>query len=206
MTTSGITVNQKYKPEYYIEPENAPKILINSNYIVKGPGGNADIRRRSEFEVAAHYNLRHQPVDDFGKLFFDEWDDDEWGRFDSFMIECAQEYLRKRLIIAPPINLAKNRLIVETSKEFVEFMDGNLVVNKKMDKRDLEEAFEKEYCLGISPHSFLGNLRIYAEQNDLDFIPPVSSGGKYYFWMKDNNPKKEMDSNEKEGDSLQSPE
>lgn len=203
MTTSGITVNQKYKPAYYVEAAESPKILINSNYVVKGPGGNADVRRRSEFEVAAHYSLSYQPVDEFGDLFFEGWDDVEWERFDSFMIECAQEYLKRGLIIATPINLVKNRLMDKTSPEFVEYMYAHLVKNAKVDKRLFLQKFNYEYGKTETSHMFTKMLKVYAEEMSLIY-GDTSSGGEYYFWLNDNNPKGEVNQGEKKGSNLQS--
>ena len=172
--------------------------------MVKGPGGNADKRRRCEFELSPYYGATHQPENDFGNLFFLEWDENEWNRFHGFMLDCVQTYLKNGLLIANPINLPKNRLIEKTSMEFVEFMDKNLVVNKKMDKRLLCKIFKEESGMDLTSHKFTKMLKTYAEERTLDYTD-FSSGGKFHLIMKDNNPKKEKESNEEERDNLQSP-
>ena len=44
--TEGLTVEKKYQGEVHIPYEEAPKIVISSNYVVKGTGGNSDERRK----------------------------------------------------------------------------------------------------------------------------------------------------------------
>ncbi|MDB4271073.1 hypothetical protein N9896_03150 [bacterium] len=205
MVTSGVTVNKKHQQAYYLKPENAPKMLISSNYVVNGPGGNADKRRRCEFELAPHYGPKNQPEDEFGNLFFQGWDADEWNRFDAFMTSCAQEYLINGLLIAKPINLEKNKLIASTSAEFIDFMDKQIVLNKKLDKRTFIADFNKESGSNISSNAFTRLLKTYADKKGL-LYEDRSSGGNFYFWMKDIKPKKEKSLNEKEGDNIQSPE
>ncbi|HDZ04677.1 hypothetical protein LCGC14_0354290 [marine sediment metagenome] len=206
MITSGITVNKKFKQAYYIDAKDAPKILINSNYIVRGPGGNADKRRRCEFEIAPHYDKINTPKTEFGNVFFEGWDPDEYNRFFSYMLKCAQSYLKKGLIISKPINLLKNRLVRLTSNEFVEFLDKNLKVDVKIDKRQFITDFHQEYpnSKETSSHAFTKMLKIYAEENGLKY-DDQSSGGNYYFFMEDNNLDKEIGPDENECNNLQSP-
>ncbi len=205
MLTSGMSVNKKFQQEIYIEPEDAPKMMVSSNYMVKGPGGNADLRRRHEFEVAPHYGATLLPINDFGKLFFNQWMDNEWQNFFSFMIGCAQIYLAKGLLAPKPINLAKNRLISETSEQFVKFIKHNYVINKEVDKRALDTEFEKQYQLGLSAHAFKACLETFAQHMGLDFPAPRSSGGRYYIKLMDKKPDMQA-VEEEEGNNLQGPE
>ena len=46
-------------------------------------------------ELHQHYTKSLHPQDEFGKLFFGDWDDDEWCVFDNYMIECLQLYLNE---------------------------------------------------------------------------------------------------------------
>ncbi|WP_308991627.1 primase-helicase family protein [Mariniflexile litorale] len=186
MITTGIEVEKKYKTAEYISPENAPKICISSNYVVKGTGGSTDIRRRCEFEVANHYNENFTPEDEFGNYFFDDWDRDEWNRFFHFMMSCVQQYLKRGLIIPKPINLKKNRLINATSEEFVAFMDLGLVeYNKWISKKDVFELFKKEYVHynNLAPHQMTKWMKEYARQSGLVY-EDRKSGEKYDFYLK----------------------
>ncbi len=190
MMTSGVMVNPKHKAAFNIEPQDAPKVMITSNYVVNGPGGNSDARRRCEFEVAPHYGAGRIPEDEFGNLFFYGWDELEWQKFDAFMIGCAQFYLERGLITAKPINLPKNRLIGKTSQSFVDFMGKNAIVNKRMNKREFLIDFNKASGENISQHQFDKMLREYAKENSLDYVK-ISTGGKYMFELIDRNPNKD---------------
>lgn len=181
--TSGIEVEKKRKDAFFINFENSPKILITSNYPVKGPGGSSDIRRRHEFEIANHYNAEFTPEIEFGNRFFDKyWGDDEWSKFFEFMMSCVQEYLQYGLVNVSTINLHKEKLIDKSCKEFVEFLDANLVINKWTDKRQFQEDFtELNPTLEIfSPHLFSKWLENYAINMDCS-LEKKSTGGKYEF-------------------------
>lgn len=196
MITTGIPIEKKYKDEEYIEPENAPKICISSNYVVNGTGGSTDIRRRCEFEVANHYNENYTPQDEFGCNFFDDWDADEWNRFFHFMMHCVQMYLKHGLVSAKPINLKKNRLINATSEEFVAFMElGSVELNEWTCKRELLKVFidDNPHYNNLTPHQMTKWLKEYARQNQLIY-EDRSSGGKYEFYLK--NLRKEVQDEE----------
>ena len=183
--TSGITVEKKYQDEFYIRPENAPKIVISSNYIVKGTGGATDQRRRCEFEVSNHYSQYHQPKDDFDYLFFNEWNKEQWSQFDQFMMSCVMTYLDKGLIIAEPINLIKNKLLLSTSKDFLEFMEKEMQLDKWLDKRKFHSLFIEKYSNSkeVTTHQLTKWVKEYASQKDLIY-EDKSSGGDYTFILK----------------------
>jgi len=185
MITSGVTVERKYKDEFYISPENAPKFLISSNYPVKGTGGSTDERRRCEFEVANHYDCNHQPRIEFGKHFFDDWNTDEWNAFDKLMMDCVQVYLQKGLIIPDPINLVKNKLLSDTCPEFVSYVEDSIKFDEWMDKREYHQEFIQKYPSHnpVSSHQFTKWLKEFASHKELEY-EDKSSGGKYIFILK----------------------
>lgn len=185
MITSGITVERKHKDEFYIAPEDAPKIVISSNYPVKGTGGSTDIRRRCEYEVANYYNADHQPIDDFKKHFFDDWNEEEWGQFDSLMIYCVQIFLQKGLIIPDPINLVKNKLISETCPEFLSYAEESIKFDEWIDKREYHQEFLEKYSMhkDVSSHQFTKWIKEFASHKGLKY-EDKSSGGDYTFILK----------------------
>ena len=194
MITSGVTIERKYKDEFYISPENAPKIVISSNYPVNGTGGSTDERRRCEYEVANHYDADHQPIDDYQKHFFDDWDKDEWNKFDALMMHCVQVYFREGLVIPNPINLVKNKLLNNTCLEFVEYLDASLLVDQWIDKREYQRKFIEHYPIHkhLSPHQFTKWLKEFAASKNLHY-KDRSAGGKYLFILET----KKIDGDEK---------
>ncbi|MBF0410947.1 MAG: hypothetical protein HQM10_26620, partial [Candidatus Riflebacteria bacterium] len=134
--TEGIEVECKREKKFIIPFEEAPKICVTTNYMISAEGGSAD-GRKAEYEIAPYFSKSYSPRDEFGRLFFDEWDEKEWARFDDFMLRCVQLYLQKGLIIPEPINLLKRKIIQKTHIDFYEWsefffkLNGNLN-NEKM--------------------------------------------------------------------------
>lgn len=122
--TEGITLEKKNKDAIKIPFDNSPKVVITTNYAIQG-SGNSYERRKWELEFYAHYSKAFTPQDDFGKLFFSQWNEDEWCAFDNYMIKCLQLYLSKGLISAPFKNLKNRKFEASTSREFVTFIHEN---------------------------------------------------------------------------------
>lgn len=126
--TSSLPVNKKNKGQIIIPFETSPKVFITSNFSV----GQMDIssnRRKYEFAVVKHFGLELLPVDEFGRQFFNEWDTKEWYKFDNFISYCCQLYLsdtNRKAIGNVTDNSHERSLINNTSKEFIEYMDGQL--------------------------------------------------------------------------------
>ena len=178
--TSGIVVEKKHAAETFINPEDAPKTLISSNYIVKGTNGTSDTARRCEFEVSSYYSINKSPRDEFGNNMFDDWDKDEWNLFYSFMASCVQEYLRHGLIEAKPINIRKNKLIANTDINFAKFYENNIIVDEWINKRELLEHYNQTYNLDITSNAFTRMIKSAALLDKLEYVDK-SSGGIYSF-------------------------
>ncbi|MBC2840107.1 hypothetical protein [Robiginitalea sp. SC105] len=208
MLTSGITVNRKFKDAFYIPYERSPKVLVTSNYPIRGVEGNSGRDRSWFFELAPHYGLSHKPEHEFGNPFFSGWDDQEWNRFYGFMIYCAHEYLKYGLLAVSNKFLQQNQLAAETSPEFVDFMQRELVLGTRMDKRKLEDQFRAEYGFSkkqFSNKSFGMKLRAYARILGYQY-DPASSGGGYFFTISDKNTENSGQDEPDQRDSLQSDE
>ena len=183
MINAGIEVEKKGKQAFFIEQDKAPKILISSNYIVKGPGGPSDSRRRHEFEIANFYNEESTPEMEFGCRFFNkDWAEEQWNKFYFFMMTCVVDYFNHGLIEAEPINLRKNRMIERSCPEFIEFAKGHISFNKWINKRGHIAVFQSLYphIEGLSSHTFTKWLKDYAVNQECEYADK-SSGGDYLF-------------------------
>jgi hypothetical protein len=129
--TGALQVNKKNKPQIIIPFDKAPKVFITSNYAV----GHMDIssrRRKYEFAVVKYFGIDREPVDEFGRQFFTEWDGKEWAMFDNFMAYCCQVYLadtNHKEIGNITVNSSERSLISNTNKDFIDYMDGQLRCN-----------------------------------------------------------------------------
>lgn len=182
MTTSGIVIEKKGKDECVLKPEDAPKIMITSNYQVLGPGGSSDRRRRYEFEVFGHFSDTWTPKDEYGKLFFDEWED-EWNMFDCFMMDCVQLFLSEGLIEAKSLKKEVNKLIQLTSPEFHNFISKDAItIGKWIDKNEFLQQFKDAYpnLEDIKSNSLTRWVKKYAEENDLEYTDK-KTGEKFEF-------------------------
>ncbi|GAA0561752.1 bifunctional DNA primase/polymerase [Chitinophaga japonensis] len=92
MITEGITVEKKNKDELYIRYDDSPKMAATTNYTVDDSAQHAR-RRIKVVEFAPHFSTQHTPLDEYGHLLFDDWDQDEWNRFYNFMFWCVRYYL-----------------------------------------------------------------------------------------------------------------
>jgi len=152
VVTEGLTLEKKNKDAIKIPFSKSPKIAITTNYAIKG-SGNSFSRRKWELELFQHYNKAYTPQDEFGRLFFGDWDDDEWCVFDNYMIECLQLYLGEGLVESEFVNLKIRQLSASTSHDFIEWcgiLDGQeenqkLSVGIKIHKNELYFDFIGEY-------------------------------------------------------------
>lgn len=184
--TSGIEVEKKRKDAFFIEFENSPKIMITSNYPVKGHGGSSDIRRRNEFEIANYYDSDFTPEMEFGNRFFDKyWGQDEWSSFFDFMMACVQEYLKNGLLNAPEINLRRGKMIGNSCEEFIEYANNTILLNEWLDKRKFQNDFQEKYLNidKVSSHIFNKWIDNYAKSIGGSY-ETKSTGGDYIFIIK----------------------
>lgn len=120
VVTEGLTLEKKNKDAIKIPFEKSPKIAITTNYAIKG-SGNSFARRKWELELHQHYNKNYTPLDEFDKLMFGDWNDNEWCAFDNYMIKCLQGFLNTGLVESKFVNLKIRQLSAETSHDFIEW-------------------------------------------------------------------------------------
>ena len=144
--TEGITLEKKNKDAIKIPYEESPKVVITTNYAIKGKGNSFE-RRKWELELTRHYHAGYTPYDEFGRLLFDEWDESEWCKFDNYMINNLQFYLQKGFVQSEFKNLNTRKFIAETSHEFYEWSTepGNIETNLRIYKADIYNLFIMEY-------------------------------------------------------------
>jgi hypothetical protein len=186
IVTDNLDVEKKNLPSFSMPFEDSPKIIISTNYTLKGEGASYKARM-FELEFSDFYNEEHTPVDDFKKIFFDEWDENDWSLFDNFMVECVQYYLQNGLLEIKSINLKKRKLMDNTIPSFVEFMEKrNLGFNIRHAKDPLYMDFIKQFG-DFSPlrkNTFTKWLKSYAEYVSSEYITADSSGKQYFIFQK----------------------
>ena len=120
VVTEGLTLEKKNKDAIKIPFSRSPKIAITTNYAIKG-AGNSFARRKWELELHQYYTKEFTPLDEFGKLMFGDWNDEDWCEFDNYMIGCLTTYIKIGLVKSKFVNLKIRQLSAETCHEFIEW-------------------------------------------------------------------------------------
>ena len=182
--TEGITLEKKNKDAIKIPVSKSPKILITTNYTIGGVGGSFE-RRKWELEFSAHFSHKHTPLNEFGKMLFDEWSKNEWLKFYNYMIRCIQLYLINGLTEYDFKNLEVRKFIKETSFEFHEWVNDNPVkVGERIDKTTFYSQFLEEYPdwakYKLSQKRFWIWVEKYADFKQLKLVRGQDSMGSRY--------------------------
>lgn len=144
LVTEGLTLERKNKDAIKLNVHESPKLIISTNYAIRGEGNSHD-RRRFELEISQHYGKDLTPEDEFGRQLFDDWELIDFEKFDNYMVECLQLFLNEGLIKQNAKNIRTRKFIAETSMEFSEWMKDVLQFNERLDKKIFFDKFIEEY-------------------------------------------------------------
>lgn len=187
VVTEGIEVEKKNKGTFKIPFSHSPKIVITTNYAIRG-SGDSNIGRRFELELARHYTAKFTPYHEFGKMLFDDWDKNEWEKFDSFMAECGKFFLKHGFIEQELINLPEKRLVSDTRPEFVLFMDDWLEEKNGAPsgiylRTEMYNSFISEnetVKKWVTNETFYKWVRLYLKYKGIDFSDHKTMGLRYF--------------------------
>lgn len=174
LVTEGLIIEKKYQNEIYIDFPDAPKWTLTRNHPLPGYGDSFN-RRLFSIEIHPFLSAKHTPSDFLGRSMF-AWDDQEWQRFDNFMMRCAQLFLMYGLQRPTYINLEINRLKANTRPGFVEWADTALKNGEPLNKKDLREQYSEETGDSkISQTWFNKCLQRYCDFHDYNY--DIHAGG-----------------------------
>lgn len=153
LITGKLKVNPKGGLPFTLEPEDTPKLAITTNHAINGEGSSFKARQ-ALVAFSDFYNDRHQPIHDFGKNFFGEWDNDDWNLFYNLMANCLLLYFRSlkfgwakkdQGIVDPPMETLEKRRLRQTMGEiFLTWADAYFTkenLNTRMPRQTLYEKF-----------------------------------------------------------------
>jgi hypothetical protein len=146
LVTEGLTLERKNKDAVKLNVHESPKLIISTNYAIRGEGNSHD-RRRFELEIAQYYGKDLTPEDEFKRQLFDDWDLIDFQKFDNYMVKCLQLFLNNGLIRQNAKNIKMRKFIAETCMEFYEFIKDkdNVPRNERLDKKMYFDKFIEEY-------------------------------------------------------------
>lgn len=94
LITGDFQVGKKYKSKTVIPFEKAPKIIADSNFSIK-LNGSSDLARICVIGFGHFFSYERTPSQYYKKRFFDDWNDNDFNLFFSFMFYCVKDYLNK---------------------------------------------------------------------------------------------------------------
>ena len=184
LVTEGMTLERKNKDAVKLTVEESPKMLLSTNYAIKGEGNSHD-RRRHELEIAQYYNGKLTPFDEFGRQLFDDWELIDFERFDNYMVYCLQMYFKNGLISQNAKNLKLRKFIAESSMEFYEWIDEseNLSRNIRHGKKDIFNIFVDEYQdfkKWLQVKTFVKWIEKYCKYKGFEYLEGNSNGQRWF--------------------------
>lgn len=186
--TEGLEIEYKGQGAIKLPVTKSPKIVITTNYTIKGDGGSFDARKH-ELELSSYFNAKFSPKEKFGHMLFDDWNVDEWSRFDNFMIQCIQYYLVNGLQDQKHKNLEERKYITETSQDFHDWTkEGYLTLNIRHTNNDIFSKFLYEYPdykLHLKINTFKKWIKKYCERNGINYADGSTNGARYFFLSKE---------------------
>jgi hypothetical protein len=193
--TEGITIEYKGKDSINLGVKDSPKIIITTNYTIKGDSASF-IDRMYEVEMSSYFSDKHSPIQEFGHELFNDWDDEEWARFDNYMMECITIYLANGLIKMPTVNLAYRKLVTQIGNEMINFCDS-LERNEYYKTKELFDKFIVMYPERrnfVTQNKITANVKYYCKFNKLNFMNPTSGGISKIMIQDNNKSDKELES------------
>jgi hypothetical protein len=182
LITEGITLEYKGRDAIKLPVSRSPKVVITTNYTIGGTGGSFE-GRKFEVEFSDYFNYKHTPIDEFGHMFYDDWDDEEWLRFDNCMVKCITHYLTNGLVKYKHSNLETRKFIKETCYEFYEWTEeDNLPLNTRLKPSEYYEAFLMEYPDSrkfVSQKRFSKFIQTYAQVKDFNLVKGKTNGERW---------------------------
>ena len=185
--TEGLEIEYKGQGAIKLPVTKSPKIVITTKYTIKGQGGSFDARKH-ELELSSYFNSNFSPRDQFGHMLFDEWSEDEWRRFDNFMIQCVQYYLKNGLQKQNHKNLELRKYIGETSQEFYDWTTaGEMPLDVRHHNNDIFNRFLNDYPdfkKHLQIKTFKKWVKLYAKMNNYFYGDGSSNGSRYFYLTK----------------------
>lgn len=194
--TGDWTINYKGGRRITIPFAKSAKIYIPTNHAIAGSGSSFRDRQWL-IAFSDFYNDIHKPQDDFGCLFFSEWDYDQWNLTWNLLANCIQLYLEFGVVQAPGERLEMRKLRQEITEPLIswadEYFSDPAHLNTRLVRKDLYDSFcsydqnQKRY---ISSTKFKKKFKLYCEWKGYVFNPdkydPVT--GAPHQFDKDGNP------------------
>lgn len=177
--TGDWTVNYKGGTRITFPFCSSPKLYIPTNHTIKGDGSSFSDRQWL-IAFSDFYNSNHKPADDFGQLFFSEWDFEQWNLTWNLVANCIQLYLRFGVIQAPGDRIELRRMRQEITEGFIlwadEYFSEPTRLNVQISRKSLQDAYfesdpsQRKY---VTPTEFKKRFKKYCQYRGYIFNPKM---------------------------------
>lgn len=200
--TGDFNVNPKNNKPYVIPFSESPKMAVSTNYAIRDTSSSTTDRLLlgvfSNYYHAETKELeRRTPHDDFGHLFFNDWNDTQWNRFINFSAQALQFYFSvNEKLSAPDQNVMKRNSLTIMGVAFQNWADLYLpeFINHQIDEDKFFnklEAYEnmKEQERSLSSSSakdFNRKLEHWCIYNDVILDPKekcTTKDRRIFMWV-----------------------
>lgn len=193
LLTDGWNVEHKFRKEILIPHEESPKAVICSNHILESSG---TTRKRRQFilEFSNYYSQKikegtEEPIlTEHGCLFFSsDWGEQEWSKFDNFMVRCLQGYLKQGLVPYQTINIVENELRQKLDPDFYLWINEvSLETGVKHETRAMYQSFREAYQNSLLDvqRAFSNQLKLWAALIGYTCQYKGSNGNTYFILNK----------------------
>lgn len=120
--TGKFSVEKKGMAKTTLGQDNTPKFYITTNHALKGEGGSFRDRQQL-IGFSDWYNEKHKPSDEFGYLFFDDYDQEKWNYCYNLTALCLQLYFKHGLVEAPKGKLERRQLRQNIGEDLIDWAD-----------------------------------------------------------------------------------
>lgn len=174
LITNGLNIQKKHKGSLKKKLSDSPKWYIATNYMLEGGDSSSD-RRQHILTFSNYYSSRRKQgtgkpiVDVHGCRFFDDWDDDQWNAFFTYMMDCVLLYMQIGLKHYTCSSVADSQIASRTSATFFDWVqhagiqDGTKIKDYELLQQYKSDTGDDK----IEATLFNNYLRTYAQFNGL---------------------------------------
>ena len=196
--TGDWAVNYKGGTRVTFPFSSSPKEYICTNHALNGTGSSFKDRQWL-IAFSDFYNETHKPKDDFGVLFFDEWEFEQWNLFWNLIAGCIQLYLSTGVVEAPGERLEQRIIRQKMGESFLMwaeeyYSDGEgTKLNQRISRKEIYDTYLTEFPHErkfVSPQKFREKLMAFCQWKGYTFNPQRYDNltGLPMYFDKDGNP------------------
>ena len=196
--TGDWAVNYKGGGRVTFPFSQSPKEYIATNHALNGTGSSFKARQWL-IAFSDFYNDTHQPKDDFGVLFFNEWEFDQWNLFWNLMANCVQLYLKMGVMEAPGERLERRIIRQKMGESFLMWAEEyyspgeETKLNQRISRKEIFDKYLYEFPNErkfTTPQKFREKLEAFCQWKGYKLNPQRydSVTGLPMYFDKEGNP------------------